>query len=128
MKSIDGIEPSATQRSAMPSAPFETPVARCTSGSTDAQAPQKSPSVTNASSVGNRLDVVTSVLVPAVGQLRLCPLGRREPLLPAGRPRPLRPDALPFGADRGSLVRTEPPDCNRRRQLVLVLPLGLACH
>ena len=49
MKSIAGIEPSATQRSAMPSAPFETPVARCTSGSTEAHAPQKSPSVTNAS-------------------------------------------------------------------------------
>ena len=32
----------------MPSAPFETPVARCTSGSTEAHAPQKSPSVTNA--------------------------------------------------------------------------------
>src|SRR5690242_21594604 len=104
MNSIDGIEPSETKSSATPSAPFETPVARCTSGSTDAHAPQKSPSVTNASSVGNRLASVTSVLVPAVGELGGRPLCGWQPVLPARRPRPLGPDALALGPDRRGFV------------------------
>ena len=51
---------------------------------------------------------------------------RREPVLPAGRPRPLRPDALALGADRRGFVGGEAPDLDRGRELVLVLPLGLA--
>jgi hypothetical protein len=51
MKNIAGTEPTETKSSATPSAPFESSVASCTLGSTDAHAPQKSPSVVNPASV-----------------------------------------------------------------------------
>src|SRR5215210_5943955 len=52
--SIAGSEPTLTNRSATPSAPLDAPVARWTLGSTDAQAPQKSPSARNPASVPRR--------------------------------------------------------------------------
>ena len=60
-KSIAGSEPTVTNSIATPSAPFETPVASCTLGSTAAHAPQKSPSARKPASVGLRLGVERSV-------------------------------------------------------------------
>src|SRR5947209_6175723 len=52
--SIAGIDPSETKSSAAPSPPFDAPVACCTLGRTDAQAPQKTPRPVKPASEGRR--------------------------------------------------------------------------
>src|SRR3954451_15207778 len=101
MKNIAGIDPTDTKRSATPRAPFDRSVASWTLGSTDAHAPQNSPSVVNPSRVVDLRG--SAVLVPGgVG------LPERPPGIPPVAPRcelGLEPPSL--GADVTSLILRE---------------------
>src|SRR5207244_9306063 len=78
-----GIAASVTKSRAKPSVPFESPTATWTLGSTDAHAPQKSPSATKAARVG-----------PLRGPTR-SDTERFVPRIPGGFGLPERPPGIP---------------------------------
>src|SRR5262245_39135786 len=112
MKNIAGTEPTETNRSATPSAPLDSIVASCTLGSTDAHAPQKSPSV---------------VKPKRVADLRGIRFPERPPRLPpvaSGRKLGFEPSSL--GADVTGLILREAALLDALIEQLVVLPLDAA--
>src|SRR5439155_6227221 len=114
-RGVAGTEPTATQRSATPSSAFDAPVARCTLGRSDAQAPQKRPSAPKPAMTG--LDDI-----PAFRKLRERPGRVGAKVLPPRRERPRRQHALGFGADLGRFLWGDDASPLRLLELVLVEP------